>query len=560
MTREKRSGSLGSLGEKLLELGFRPTETIGKTAKKSLKAKPQDASHKSPKKGKAKAPNPKRGRKRKYPNADRYLKAIERQKTRQGQGREQELGLGHNVMVQSESEPKQDLPEDILRHLEGLSLTARPSRPIENLAPSDADISEIATRYLRANEFFENDRSFSNGVEEEVAIGFDLGSTTSKLVARFPYNPTLGAHAIPAPNGFRADGHPYYWKTLIYEQPDGTMSLHQAVEGKALTQFKQDFLSLSKRGRLLSETGTVETVTTFMALMLKQSIGWLVTTLSQTLADRRVNFSANFGFPAELADSEDAMDVFRTCGQAALALACSSSSITRQSVRDTLRDVKENGSDLEVAVVPEFVGAVLGYFQSARGRPGKYLLCDYGGLTCDCVLFGFGKPSEGESRISIFSAKVRNLGSDVLDTAVEKGFPLKSLRHALSYFARHPVIDAYPKIGPHSPIWKGDLPLFQIGGGRSNPAYEGIFALAEKGIKKSNYATHFQRYSLDLGEAEGVDTTLTVGRNSSRLLVALGLSWSVYDMPEWVPSSQIREFTRAEKVDIAERYIGSESM
>lgn len=47
-------------------------------------------------------------------------------------------------------------------------------------------------------------------------------------------------------------------------------------------------------------------------------------------------------------------------------------------------------------------------------------------------------------------------------------------------------------------------------------------------------------------------------RNIGRLLVALGLSWSIHDIPKWLTSGEILDFSEKPSVGIETFYIGPE--
>ncbi|MCE5972442.1 hypothetical protein LZA78_02920 [Sinirhodobacter sp. WL0062] len=398
--------------------------------------------------------------------------------------------------------------------------------------------------------------------EEIISIGFDLGSTSSKVVVRFPYNPSLAAFAVPAPTALRADKHPYYWKTELWQRADKSYALIGSDGGSCLDALKVSFLRTHADDPQSKAASEAEIhVTAYMALMLRQTMGWLIRRLPKTLKNSALEVSANFGFPAERVDDNSAGHRFRICCQAAIDLALSDTGISDKNVLQALSVAAKGKRTHETRVVPEFIGAVVGFFNSSRRKNGKYILCDFGGLTCDCVCFGFYARDDGSSVISIYGARVQSFGSEVVDVALGQGVDPDWITKAMGSFVAEPIKDARHRTGPNSEVWGGEMPLFRIGGGRHNGAYKDMFSWTEKSLENSIFRTKFHEEPLDLEQHGSIDVSVSQGRNNGRLLVALGLSWSIYDMPDWLTPGQIRSYEDPSRsLDIEARFIGPEQM
>ncbi|WP_318340562.1 hypothetical protein [Defluviimonas sp. D31] len=298
-----------------------------------------------------------------------------------------------------------------------------------------------------------------------------------------------------------------------------------------------------------------------MALMLRQTMGWLIRKLSKSLKYKALEVSANFGFPAERVDSNLTGRRFRICCQAAIDLALSDKEISNKNVSQAL-GAATNGKQIhQTRVVPEFIGAVVGFFNSSRRKNGQYILCDFGGLTCDCVCFGFYARDDGSSVISIYGARVQSFGSEVVDVALSQGVNPDWITAAMGSFVAEPIKDARHRTGPNSEVWGGEMPLFRIGGGRHNGAYQDMFSWTEQSLQDSIFRTRFHEAPLDLEQHGSIDVSESHGRNNGRLLVALGLSWSIYDMPDWLTPGQIKPFEEPSRsLDFEARFIGPEQM
>ena len=420
---------------------------------------------------------------------------------------------------------------------------------------SAADEGEIRRRFETAELVFKPEKTIS-ATPEILCIGFDFGSTATKIVLRFPYNESLGAFAVPAPVVLQADEHPYFWQSRVWRSEDGNYGLLTFENARAVERLKVDFLRA--RGNGLQFPAQIDRdVTAYIALMVRQSVGWLFNHLKSTLSEKSLIISANFGFPAEKISSDGKHDAYSDCCQAAMRLALSDEPVTTETLKDALAAARA-GKLTNITVVPEFIGAVKGFFTSSRGKRGQYILCDFGGLTCDCVCFGFYERPDGSSIISIFDGRVRHFGAEIVREACAQGVPKDKIVAAIGAFVATPIREAYSRTGPNAPVWRGEMPLFQIGGGRRLPEYEGVFEWTRKSIANANFATSFRNEEIDLDTGSGLNLMAAKGRNNARLLVAFGLSHSEYELPEWLTSNQISPYPVNRPVEIESRYTGPE--
>jgi hypothetical protein len=54
------------------------------------------------------------------------------------------------------------------------------------------------------------------GEELFATIGLDFGTSATKVIVRFPYEPGVPTIAIPAPVHCRSMHHPYLWQTVLW--------------------------------------------------------------------------------------------------------------------------------------------------------------------------------------------------------------------------------------------------------------------------------------------------------------------------------------------------------
>lgn len=423
-------------------------------------------------------------------------------------------------------------------------------------APSDEDRRLINARLSAAQRLIESGELREDGALELV-IGFDLGSTSSKIVANFPYAEARGAFAIPAPPPLRASDlgpHPYYWHTRLWEASDNSFALLPSGNATEISRIKVNFLEEAAR-RGPSQGGPTPTDThiiAYVALMVRHALGWLAERLGPSFAKNGVRVSSNIGFPADPLSKHDELAHFRSCFDTGLELALSGRRIDKASILETWQSTPTARG----MVVPEFIGAVMGYFSSTRGRPGTYFLCDFGGLTCDCVFFRFEDEKFGDRVIRIYGAQVATFGAEVAFELLEQGVSVRSFEKATATFLTSTLGMAYEKIGPHGRVWGGITPLFRIGGGQHLNAYDGVFPQAENLIRNAVFKTSFDHRTLEL--PEGLDIREARSRPCDRLLLAWGLSHPDLDLPEWVTPVQMEDAPRKRTVQF--EYVGQEQV
>ena len=400
--------------------------------------------------------------------------------------------------------------------------------------------------------------SFGNE-EVELVVGFDMGSTSSKIVLQFPYEASLGAFAVPAPTSLQSDDHPYYWKSCIWVSKDGTYRLTPSDGAKVINHLKVAFLNSDQS----SDVGTFPEqihLTAFLALMIRQALGWLWERIGRALSDCDIRISANFGFPSQSGKRSPVLTAYERSAKVALWLALSDRKITNHEIKRLLDEDIAGRLDVAhpVLVVPEFIGAVMGYFHSTQSKTGQYIICDFGGLTLDCVCFGFSRREDGTGYLKIYGSSVKTFGAEIVKVALNHRIPKEKIATAIGSFICQPIIEAFPKTGQNAAAWGGKMPLFVIGGGRHLDAYENCFSEAQRLVKNAWFNTVFSRQDLDLDEEIAVDEAN--GRNCGRLLVAWGLSHSDLDLPEWISRDSLPDAPKLKRANLQNKFVGQEQI
>ena len=558
--------SRGSMAEQLLAVGFRVPEKESDNGMSSAKpgqtrsalkaTRQQKSCYKTSKKqGKKNKSHKEKGRNIKMMNI------IERS----------EAGRVNAVVAPTASIYGEDLTVQTTNPVQPQYYAADVQRRMKELAKGfqkrqlqpSADIEKLTNKITSADRFeMENRRSafdelrpyitFDDDAETELVIGFDFGSTSSKVVCRFPYDEGLGAYAVPNTDGFSAERHPYYWQAKLWEQNDGTFDLVPSLNSKL-----HDHLKLTLFNSDNSNSEAMLHVTAYLTLMIRQSLGWLWQKVGSAIdREKKIRLSANFGFPTITGGDSEEKKYFELCAKAALSLAASNGSVSQKNLNDELKKAESGVLQMlgNIMVVPEFIGAVMGYFHSAQKKNGQFMICDIGGLTIDAVCFGFHQEN-GRNLIKIYGSAVETYGAEIAKTAIKDGVSPEGLAKAIAKFVCDPLRDAY-EINWRLRCWDGEMPLFIIGGGRHYEGYQNSFTIAEKFIENGLFKTKFLETALSLNEE--LDSSEAKDQSCKRLLVAWGLSHSDLDLPEILTRAEIQRASPQTRRDTGQNFVGQE--
>jgi hypothetical protein len=399
-----------------------------------------------------------------------------------------------------------------------------------------------------------------------VVIGVDFGTTSTKLVARLPYEAGSPSFAVPVPAFAMAEGHPYLWASRLWLSPDGAFSLAPRPQAAVVCAIKANLMTTADVNHvavtaMAAEASVEEVATAFLALQLRQTRGWLTTEHTAVLGRGKVVWSYNFGFPAASLNDEGLQARYQRCAAASLALAGERVMVTLSTVRQALADVAHDAASqmerAQAALVPEIAAAVSGFANSTRLDDGLYALVDVGGGTVDCCTFNLFKSRDGGSRCPIFTADVRLLGAERWsvcqgDTALAEEF-----RHQLNEQQCSVIWRTKKDRDPKSERWASELPLFFVGGGvKSAPHHECTHGL-DAWLRRTSRENGGVRI-LPLPPPEGLDHSLCAAEQVHRLAVAIGLSLPLVEIPQTELPVEIDDFHIGQRPSTEGSYIGTE--
>lgn len=402
----------------------------------------------------------------------------------------------------------------------------------------------------------------------EVVLGVDFGTSSTKIVARLPYEAGSPAFAIPVPTFAQAESHPYLWASRLWLAPDGVFSLSPLPHAAVSCAIKANLMAQSNRDRpvlsaMAAEATAEETASAFLALQLRHARGWLALEKGAVLSRGRVQWSFNFGFPAASLDDAELRDRYERCVAAALMLAGEQVDITLCSVRAALAAVAaDTTSRLEhaqAALFPEIAAAVSGFANSTRLEDGLYALVDVGGGTVDCCTFNLFKAEHGGARCPIFNARVEMLG--VEPWRLCKGDPASAedFRYLLDTQQRMVIWDAKRKRYPNSGRWRTGLPIFFVGGGVASKPHRDSTAGLDAWLQHHAGLESGVRIEA-LPAPESLEHPLCANEEVHRLAVAIGLSMQAIDIPEVNLPGDIDDAPQARRFGTESNYVDKDQV
>ncbi len=392
----------------------------------------------------------------------------------------------------------------------------------------------------------------------DVVLGIDFGTSSTKIVARMPYEAGDPCYAIAAPDFAQAENHPHLWASRLWLTPDGRFSLAPEPGANAVCGIKASLMKpLADRAMILHCEGhgatAMEVATAFLALQIRQARGWLFQAHQREFARRSLRWSYNVGFPAAALNETEMARHYQVTVGAAIALSSVKGSLDIGVVRGAVSHASA-GEDalraLNASLQPEIAAAVAGFARSRRREDGLYAMVDVGAGTLDCCTFSLIEAKE-EDRCPIFMASVSMHGVEPArmcsgDAALEQQF-----RKEVDLVQRQVIWTTRLRRDPNSPRWRTGLPLFLVGGGSQSAVHLASTTALDRwlrGASKKGGVT-----VLELPEPS--ELVHRAGGESHRLAVAVGLSLPAQDIPIVQLPWMIEDFYTPRHRDYSDRYI-----
>jgi hypothetical protein len=440
--------------------------------------------------------------------------------------------------------------------------------PVRESPPTTISAKDLETfcQILKAGA-----QASSEGPREDLfaTIGLDFGTSTTKVIVRFPYEPGAPSIAIPAPTHCRSMQHPYLWQTVLWLNDAGEFTAWPTRSGILLHALKQGVVGLLADSVVAPAAGLnvtrTEAATAFLAFVIKFARGWLAKNRPQILRNRRPVWFASVGLPVATFDSGPPVTTYRRAAAAATLLASLDGPITTEMVRLILTDpnvsaAAKSSNDAEqlgVAVIPETAAEAAGFAKSTNRAPGLYLMVDVGALTLDACTFGLGQHDSSSDLYSLLNAQVHPLGVESYFWFSADGKSQADFVEQCNRCLWEVVWGTKRTKDPRAECWQPghDLPVFLVGGGANNPLHRDIVQELDPWLR-----THSQNNGIRLVDLP-LPANLELPEKISdfgRLGVAWGLSYPPNEIGKILPPSAIKDKLPLPISDWSGRFIGKE--
>lgn len=254
-----------------------------------------------------------------------------------------------------------------------------------------------------------------------VYLGVDMGTSSTKVVARLPFEPGQPCMPIPAPQHCRSDDHPALWQTVLWmrmRMRNSTFSASPSSDARPLHNLKQAAVGASFSSRTpLHSVRQTQATAAYLGYVIRHAKGWLLSNRSSWFRRRNPGWIVQVGLPAKSCDESYLAIAYRRMALTGMHLSRSPNEITFSDAAemlsrdDVVRASTSNEKSLEqgVAVFPELAAATTSFSKSNERANGLYLIVDVGAMTMDVCAFYLGRKQGGDT-YSIFAADVRPLG------------------------------------------------------------------------------------------------------------------------------------------------------
>ncbi len=390
-------------------------------------------------------------------------------------------------------------------------------------------------------------------LECDVVIGFDFGTSATKVVVRTPDLP--GERAVPV--DFRDLGQPentFLIPSQLWISKDGICGLSTTRAAKRIENLKVGLFEHrspwpdgdrgDRRGQKAEAIATA-----YMALVLMRTQDWFEESQKDVIGHfTSLNWSLNLGVPSPHVGDNPQSRRFLRVGAAAWLLAEYSrqqgrndvsleqaSDCLEQATRMQSRAQPEHQLTCDFEIVPEIVAAAVGYARSNERNDGLHMMIDIGASTMDVCSFLLGT-RQGDDRYSLCTADVGFLGMVAYEAS--SGNERKTLKERCSRMLSLAVQELRTSKAPNESVWTrgNSLPVLLIGGGSKVAFYKGLVDDLESavwdGFRVNNDGV--SRPSIPIPE--------TIRHNRGefhRLAVAWGLSYRSDDIGDVIPPEQV---------------------
>ncbi len=421
----------------------------------------------------------------------------------------------------------------------------------------------------------------------EAIIGFDFGSSCSKVVVNFPtFDKKIAID-------FECLGHEsnsYLLPTIIYLDDNGNFSIEKA-NNKMFKDFKTKLINNSHQiCHEKFQIKYIDLAIAYIALVLKIVKSKILS--SNEIPSNNISWQFNLGIPSASHNDKALRVIFKNLACSAWVISESSSNVNYSILKfakneDNWKYIKTSHLE-KINIVSEIAAEVVGFAQSSDRRNGLYVLIDIGSRTIDISSFNLHQLEESD-KFSFLTAEVGELGTFYLhderlklkNNSILKNYyksvsnltindSVAPLPNFIEYFEKNSglkeideikllndfyincrkfltktFVDLRRKRYPKAPEWESGLPIFICGGGKNINFYNLILDSIEKEYIIGQVKSKLIKNKLPVNEKLNYRFN-----DTDRIAVAYGLSFGIYDIGEIRPPEDFADIIYTSKNEL----------
>ena len=451
------------------------------------------------------------------------------------------------------------------------------------------------------NYYFTQFKDVKSDEFNDIVIGFDFGTSSSKIIIRSPFILGKIANAIY----FEENGHDdnkYLLPTRPFFNEKKILELGSPLSKPQFPALKMRLID--KPNDIAEDDYTnVDLAVGYIAKALRISRKWFIETQAGVYGDRKIRWHFNLGIPSTGHKDEETFNRFNLIAKAAWNVSVVATDVNLENCKKVFEDMK-GGMDLnEIAsdrinIIPEVSAQVMGYIQSTVHQDGSHLLIDVGAGTVDICYFTLNLEEDTHSLLLIsvqyngvfelHSARINEM-RDRFNKWIEKfGFeedPIKPIPiNALGYFPKttdntltfqmtsdetyqkktryqlHFLINEAKKSrDPNSPQWDSGVISFLTGGGRNTSVYNNAVNDVNEWLQTKGNVCGLRM--IELPQPPNLNIGDPPIPDYQRLSVAFGLSHTKDELGKIIPEYEIGDLIieKGQK-DISDDFISKDQV
>lgn len=501
--------------------------------------------------------------------------------------------------VKSKKLPQQDQSLKSLPKERSVEMKLEKTKEIQSYKlPERYDTQKTITS-SREKDFADYETQFPDSADKktsDIIIGFDLGTSTTKVVLRDPW--ASRAYAIPFFNTANPKSSNYLLPTRLAVNSNKSFYVPKLTEPYHVVNLKLNLIDDHKKAVYADDFAGVSisafvATALYIACVLRYVRQWFFKNCKDVYMKNKINWHLNLGIPSKNYDELIIKELFEKCAMWGWWLSIQEGHINVQLANNVTENIHKSTFAAgihpdHINVFPEVAAEVAGYARSPRRDNGLHLFIDIGASTLDVSTFVLH--GEREQQYAFLLTEVKRLGAfelhlkrlqkisellihtpyltqwqqrfseledatlPVPNTLQEYGSLLpaseserilkelsqfdEKLNNEISYVVCKIVSETKKRRDPLSSRWRDGLPVFICGGGSILKFYRDAITESEDRMKTIGCAC-FKAF--DLPQPEGLQAKGLDPSNFHRIAVAYGLSYPFEDIGKIIPPSDVED-------------------